>query len=207
MRAFVPGRGSVEVLGSNVNGDHGEHRWNHLTFTLPLYLRWQWVFFLPFILEANCIATLLGCRGFLVTLVMMIPWSGLTQNLCLWPPYIYLLRTMRSHTLQSWSAKHSLGQWWLWGLRHHNVPLCPSTWASGCWGRPRYNFPTLTPLCVWFWGVVIQGHGVSSHDLQTILLFPLFFDLYVPIQHFCFLRPCMNLCQTLFIPFQHFRVL
>ena len=72
--------------------------------------------------------------------LMMIAWNGRTQNLCLWPPYIYLLRTMRSHTLQSdWSARHSPSQWWLWALRHHNVPLCPSTWLSGCWGRPWYN--------------------------------------------------------------------
>lgn len=32
----------------------------------------------PFILEANRIGTLLDCRGFLVTLVMMMPRSGLT---------------------------------------------------------------------------------------------------------------------------------
>ena len=89
-------------------------------------------------------ANLHGCRGLLVTLVMMIAWSGLTQNLYLWPPYIDLLRTMRSHTLQSdWSARHSPSQWWLWGLRHHNVPLYPSTWVSGCWGRSWYNL--LTP--------------------------------------------------------------
>ena len=76
--------------------------------------------------------------------LMMIAWHGLTQNLCLCPPYIYLLRTMRSHTLQSdWSARHCPSQGWLWGLRHHNVPLCPSTWVSGCWGRPWYSF--LTP--------------------------------------------------------------
>ena len=72
MRAFVAGKGSVEVLGSNVNGERGEHRRNHLTFTLPLYLRGQRVFFRPFILEANRTATLLGCRGLLVTLLMMI---------------------------------------------------------------------------------------------------------------------------------------
>ena len=68
MRAFVAGKGSVEVLGSNVNGEHGEHRWNYLTFTLPLYLCGQRVFFHPFTLEAHRIGTLLGCRGFLVTL-------------------------------------------------------------------------------------------------------------------------------------------
>ena len=76
--------------------------------------------------------------------LMIIAWKGLTQNLCLRPPDIYLLRTMRSHTVQSdWSARHSPSQWWLWGLRHHNVPLCLSTWVSGCWGRLWYNF--LTP--------------------------------------------------------------
>ena len=68
MRAFVAGKGSVEVLGSKVNGERGEHRWNHLTFTLPLYLCGQRVFFRPFTLEAHRIGTLLGCRGFLVTL-------------------------------------------------------------------------------------------------------------------------------------------
>jgi len=68
MRAFVAGKDSVEVLGSKVNGELGEHRWNHLTFTLPLYLCGQRVFFHPFSLEAHCIETLLGCRGFKVTL-------------------------------------------------------------------------------------------------------------------------------------------
>ena len=37
MKAFVAGKGSVEVLGSKVNGERGEHRWNHLIFTLPLF--------------------------------------------------------------------------------------------------------------------------------------------------------------------------
>ena len=68
MRAFVAGKGTVEVLGGKVNGERGEHRWNHLTFTLPLYLCVQRVFFRPFTLEAQRIGTLLGCRGFLVTL-------------------------------------------------------------------------------------------------------------------------------------------
>ena len=69
MRAFVAGKGTVEVLGGKVNGERGEHRWNHLTFTLPLYLCVQKDFFRPFILEAQRIVTLLGCRGFLVTLL------------------------------------------------------------------------------------------------------------------------------------------
>ena len=78
--------------------------------------------------------------------LMITAWNGLTQNLCLWPLYIYLLRTMRSHNLQSdWSARHSSSQWRLWGLRHDNVPLCPSTWVSGCWGRPWYYFLTPDP--------------------------------------------------------------
>ena len=111
----------------------------------------------------------------------MIPWSGLTQNLCLWPPYIYLLRTMRNHTLQSdWSARHSPSQWWLWALRHQNVPLCPSHGLVGAEGRHDTTFSPLTPLCVWFWGVVIQGHGASSHDLQTFLQFPLFWLICLP---------------------------
>ena len=46
MRAFVSGKGSVEVLGTKVKGECGEHRWNHLTFTLPLYLCGQRVFFI-----------------------------------------------------------------------------------------------------------------------------------------------------------------
>ena len=90
--------------------------------------------------------------------LMMIAWHGLTQNLCLWPPYVYLLRTMRSHTLQSdWSARYSPCQWWHWGLRHHIVPLCPSTWVSGCWWRPWYNFLTPdTSVCL------ILGSGDSG---------------------------------------------
>ena len=149
MRAFVPGTGRVEVLGSKINGEHGELSWSHLTFTQPLYLRWQRIFFLPFTLEANRIGTLIDCHSFLVTLVMMMTRNGLTQNLCLCPPYIYLLRTMRSHTLQSdWSARHYPSQWWLGGLRHHNAPLGPSTWASGCWGRRWYSFPIKVPLLI-----------------------------------------------------------
>ena len=46
MRAFVSGKGSGEVLGTKVKGECGEHRWNHLTFTLPLYLCGQRVFFI-----------------------------------------------------------------------------------------------------------------------------------------------------------------
>ena len=72
MGALVAGKGSVEILGRKVNGERGERRWNHLTFTLPLYLCGQRVFFCPFSLEANHMASLLGCRGLLVTLVMMI---------------------------------------------------------------------------------------------------------------------------------------
>ena len=68
MRVFVAGKGSVEVLGSQVNGARGDHRWNHLTLTLSLYLCGQRVFFRPFTLVGYCIGTLLDCRGFLVTL-------------------------------------------------------------------------------------------------------------------------------------------
>ena len=68
MRAFVAGKGSVEVLGSKVNGESGEHIGHHLMFTLPLYLCGQRVFFRPFTLEVHRIGIILGCRGFLVTL-------------------------------------------------------------------------------------------------------------------------------------------
>ena len=64
----MAGKGSIEVLGSQVNGARGDHRRNHLTLTLSLYLCGQRVFFRPFTLEAHCIGTILGCRGFLVTL-------------------------------------------------------------------------------------------------------------------------------------------
>ena len=131
----------------------------------------------------------------------MIAWHGLTHNLCLWPPYIYLLRTMRSHTLQyDWLAMQFPSQWWLWGLRHHNVPLRPSTWVSGCWGRPWYNFLTPdTSVCL------ILGSGDSGawcffswlSDFPSV---PFFFDFYVPFQHSCLVHPCMNFYQTLFTP-------
>ena len=68
MRAFVASKDSVEVLGSKGNGESGEHRGHHLMFTLPLYLCGQRVFFRPFTLVGYRIGTLLGCRGFLVTL-------------------------------------------------------------------------------------------------------------------------------------------
>ena len=68
MRAFVAGKGSVEVLGSKVNGESGEHIGHHLMFTLPLYLCGQRVFFRPFTLEVQLIGSLLGCLGILVTL-------------------------------------------------------------------------------------------------------------------------------------------
>ena len=34
---FGAGKGSLEVLGNKVNGECGEHKWNHLIFTLPLF--------------------------------------------------------------------------------------------------------------------------------------------------------------------------
>ena len=64
----MAGKGSVEVLGSQVNGARGDHRWNHLTLTLSLYLCGKRVFFLPITLEAHRIGTPLFCRGLLVTL-------------------------------------------------------------------------------------------------------------------------------------------
>ena len=68
-------------------------------------------------------------------------------------------------------------------------------------------FSPLIPLCVWFCGVVIQGHGISSHDPQVFFQCPLFFDMYVSLQHSCLLHPCMNLYQTLFTPNLFLRVI
>ena len=121
-------QGQCRGLGQQSQRERGEHRWNHLTFTLPLYLCGQRVFFRPFTLEAHRIGTLLG------SVASWLPYDDSRK----WPnteslPLTSLLRTMRSHTLQSdWSAMHSPSQWLLWGLRHHNVSLCPSTWVSGC---------------------------------------------------------------------------
>ena len=67
MRAFLSGKGNVEVLGTKVKGECGEHRWNHLTFTC-LCISVDKGFFHPFSLEAHHIGTLLGWRGFLFTL-------------------------------------------------------------------------------------------------------------------------------------------
>ena len=138
--------------------------------------------------------------------LMMIAWHGLTQNLCLWPPYIYLLRTMRSHTLQSGqlgTPPANAGFGFLDITMYHCAHQHGLVHAEG--GQDT-TFSPLTPLCVWFCGVVIQGHGVSSHDSQTFLQCPLFFDLYVPLQHSCLLHPCMNLYQTLFPPNLFLRV-
>ena len=63
MRAFVACKDSVEVLGSKVNGERGQHRWNHHTFTLPLYLCGQRVFFDPFTLEAHHIGIFVSARA------------------------------------------------------------------------------------------------------------------------------------------------
>ena len=62
----------------------------------------------------------------------------------------------------------------------------------GAEGGHDTTFSPLTPLCVWFWGVVIQGHDVSSHDPQTFLHCPLFFNIYVPFQHSCLLHSCSS---------------
>ena len=51
----MAGKGSVEVLGGKVNGECGEHRWNQLTFTVPLYLCLQRVFFHPFTLKKTAL--------------------------------------------------------------------------------------------------------------------------------------------------------
>ena len=172
-----------------------------------------------FILSALKHTTLkLFCLPWLPVNLMMIAGNGRTQNLCLWPPYIYLLRTMRSHTLQSdWSARHSPTNGGF-GILDITMYHCAHQHGLVCAeGGHDTTFSPLTPLCVWFRGVVIQGHGVSSHDPQTFLNCTLFFDLYDPFNtpassipvwtstkhfslqicsaesssHFIFRRPCL----------------
>ena len=77
---------------------------------------------------------------------------------------------------------------------------------AGADGGHDTTFSPLIPLCVWFWGVVIQGYDISSHDPQTFFQCPLFFDMYVSLQHSCLLHPCMNLYQALFPPNLFLRV-
>ena len=122
-----------------------------------------------------------------------------------WPnteslPLTSLLRTMRSHTLQSdWSARHSPANV-VFGVLDITMYHCAHQHVLvGAEGGHDTSFSPLTPLCVWFWGVVIQGHSVSSHDPQIFLQCPLFFDLYVPFQHSCLFHPCMNLYQNLLL--------
>ena len=99
--------------------------------------------------------------------LMMIAWNGLTQNLCLWPLYIYLLRTMRSHTVQSdWSARHSPANVCFGVLDITMYIYVHQHGLVGAEGGHDTTFSPLTPLCVWFWGVVIQGHGVSSLNIS-----------------------------------------
>ena len=130
------------------------------------------------------------------------------ESLLLTSLYIYLLGTMRTHTLQSdWSARHSPSPG---GFRVLDITMYNCAHQHGLVGAEGGHdttFSPLTPLCVWFWGVVIQGHGVSSHDPQTFLQCPLFFDLYVLLQHSCLLHPCMNLFLTLFTPNLFLRVI
>ena len=148
-----------------------------------------------------------SCLRCLPGYLMMIAWHGLTQNLCLWRTYIYLLRTMKSHTLKSdWSARHSPSQWWLWSLRHHSVPLCPSTWVSGCWGRLWYNFLTPDPSMCLILGSGDSGAWCFFSWLSDFPSVPYFFDFYVPFQHSCLVHPCMNFYQTLFTPNLFLRV-
>ena len=89
----------------------------------------------------------------------MIPWSGLTQNLCLWPPYIYLLRTRRSHTLQSdWSARHSPSQWCLGELDITMYHFAHQHGLVDAKGGHDITYPILTPPSV----CLILGSGDSG---------------------------------------------
>ena len=112
--------------------------------------------------------------------LIMIAGNGLTQNLCLWLSF-----------LEQWGATpfNLIGQLGTppanggFGVLDITMSHCAHQHRLvGAEGGHDTEFSPLTPLCVWFGGVVIQGHGVSSHGLQIFLQYPLFFDLYVPLQ-------------------------
>ena len=202
MRAFVAGKGSVEVLGSKSM----ENMWSIGGIILPSH-------YLCISVDKGSSFVLSPFKPTALELFLA-PWPWLTyDDRRKWPnteslPLTSLLRTMRSHTLQSdSSSRHSPSQWWLWGLRHHNVPLCPSTCVSGCWGWPWYNFLTPdTSVCL------ILGIGGSGawcffswpSDFPSV---PFILWRICPPQHSCLLHPCMNLYQTLFTPNLFLRVI
>ena len=137
--------------------------------------------------------------------LIMIAGNGLTQNPCLWLPF-----------LEQWGATpfNLIGQLGTppanggFGVLDITMYHCAHQHGLvGAEGGHDTTFSPLTPLCIWFWDVVNQGHGVSSHDPQTLLQCPVFFDLYVPLQHSCLLHPCMNFYQTLFTPNLFHRVI
>ena len=69
------------VIGQKVNGEHVEHRWNHLTFILPLYPCGQRSSFVLSPFKHTVLELFLApwLPGYLI----MIAGNGLTQNLCL----------------------------------------------------------------------------------------------------------------------------
>ena len=128
----------------------------------------------------------------------MIAGNGLTQNLCLWPPFLEQWGATPFNLIGQLGTPPANG---VFGVFDITMYLCAH--QHGLVGAELGHdttFSPLTPLCVWFWEVVFQRHGVSCHDPQTFLQCPLFFDLYAPLQHTCLLHRCMNLYQTLFIP-------
>ena len=96
--------------------------------------------------------------------LIMIAGNGLTQNPCLWLPF-----------LEQWGATpfNLIGQLGTppanggFGVLDITMYHCAHQHGLvGAEGGHDTTFSPLTPLCVWFWRVVIQGHSVSSHDPQ-----------------------------------------
>ena len=97
---------------------------------------------------------------------------------------------MKSDTLQSdWSARPSPANVCFGVLDITMYIYVHQHGLAGAEGGHDTTFSPLTLLCALLWRVVIQGHGLSSHYHQTFLQCPLFFDLYVPLQHSCLLHP------------------
>ena len=108
----------------------------------------------------------------------MIAGNGLTQNLCLWPPFLEQWGATPFNLIGQLGTPPANGGFWvldftMYHCAHQHVLV-------GDEGGHDTTFSPLTPLCAWFWDVVIQGHGVSSHVPQNFLQCPFCLWLICP---------------------------